>query len=308
MKILVATDKPFASAAVDQIRAVAWEADHELIILENYKSPEEFKSAVANADALIVRSDLVTADILSAAGNLKIVVRAGAGYDNLDLDACTAHGVVAMNTPGQNANAVAELVFEMILYQARGGFSGNIGTELRGKTIGIHAFGNVGKYVAEISRGFGMTIYAFDPFMADNIITASGAKLCRKVEELYSSCQYVSLHLPANSKTAGSINYGLLINMPINAVLVNTARKEIINEEDLLRVFEERPDFRYLSDIEPDCKSVFEEKYKGRYLFTSKKMGSQTKEANINAGIAAARQIVDYFKTGNERFRVNKLK
>jgi D-3-phosphoglycerate dehydrogenase len=308
MKILVATDKPFASAAVDQIRAVAWEADHELIILENYKSPEEFKSAVANADALIVRSDLVTADILSAAGNLKIVVRAGAGYDNLDLDACTAHGVVAMNTPGQNANAVAELVFEMILYQARGGFSGNIGTELRGKTIGIHAFGNVGKYVAEISRGFGMTIYAFDPFVADNIITASGAKLCRKAEELYSSCQYVSLHLPANSKTAGSINYGLLINMPINAVLVNTARKEIINEEDLLRVFEERPDFRYLSDIEPDCKSVFEEKYKGRYLFTSKKMGSQTKEANINAGIAAARQIVDYFKTGNERFRVNKLK
>jgi len=308
MKILVATDKPFASAAVDQIRAVAWEADHELIILENYKSPEEFKSAVANADALIVRSDLVTADILSAAGNLKIVVRAGAGYDNLDLDACTAHGVVAMNTPGQNANAVAELVFEMILYQARGGFSGNIGTELRGKTIGIHAFGNVGKYVAEISRGFGMTIYAFDPFVADNIITASGAKLCRKAEELFSSCQYVSLHLPANSKTAGSINYGLLINMPINAVLVNTARKEIINEEDLLRVFEERPDFRYLSDIEPDCKSVFEEKYKGRYLFTSKKMGSQTKEANINAGIAAARQIVDYFKTGNERFRVNKLK
>ena len=308
MKILVATDKPFAPAAVDQIRAVAWEEDHELIILENYKSSEEFKSAVTNADALIVRSDLVTADILSAAGNLKIVVRAGAGYDNLDLDACTAHGVVAMNTPGQNANAVAELVFEMILYQARGGFSGNIGTELRGKTIGIHAFGNVGKYVAEISRGFGMTIYAFDPFVADNIITASGAKLCRKAEELFSSCQYVSLHLPANSKTAGSINYGLLINMPINAVLVNTARKEIINEEDLLRVFEERPDFRYLSDIEPDCKSVFEEKYKGRYLFTSKKMGSQTKEANINAGIAAARQIVDYFKTGNERFRVNKLK
>ena len=308
MKILVATDKPFASAAVDQIRAVAWEADHELIILENYKSPEEFKSAVANADALIVRSDLVTADILSAAGNLKIVVRAGAGYDNLDLDACTAHGVVAMNTPGQNANAVAELVFEMILYQARGGFSGNIGTELRGKTIGIHAFGNVGKYVAEISRGFGMTIYAFDPFVADNVITASGAIVCRRAEELYSSCQYISLHLPANSKTAGSINYSLLINMPINAVLVNTARKEIINEEDLLRVFEERPDFRYLSDIEPDCKSAFEEKYKGRYLFTGKKMGAQTKEANINAGIAAARQIVDYFKTGNERFRVNKLK
>ena len=308
MKILVATDKPFAPAAIEQIRAVAWEEDHELMMLENYKSSEEFKSAVANADALIVRSDLVTADILSAARNLKIVVRAGAGYDNLDLDACTAHGVVAMNTPGQNSNAVAELVFEMMLYQARGGFAGNIGTELRGKTIGIHAFGNVGKYVAEISRGFGMTIYAFDPFVADNVISASGAKVCRRAEELYSSCQYISLHLPANSKTAGSINYSLLINMPINAVLVNTARKEIINEEDLLRVFEERPDFRYLSDIEPDCKSAFEEKYKGRYLFTGKKMGAQTKEANINAGIAAARQIVDYFKTGNERFRVNKLK
>ena len=308
MKILVATDKPFAPAAIEQIRAVAWEEDHELMMLENYKSSEEFKSAVANADALIVRSDLVTADILSAARNLKIVVRAGAGYDNLDLDACTARGVVAMNTPGQNSNAVAELVFEMMLYQARGGFAGNIGTELRGKTIGIHAFGNVGKYVAEISRGFGMTIYAFDPFVADNVISASGAKVCRRAEELYSSCQYVSLHLPANSKTAGSINYSLLINMPINAVLVNTARKEIINEEDLLRVFEERPDFRYLSDIEPDCKSAFEEKYKGRYLFTGKKMGAQTKEANINAGIAAARQIVDFFKTGNERFRVNKLK
>ena len=306
--ILVATDKPFAPAAIEQIRAVAWEEDHELMMLENYKSSEEFKSAVANADALIVRSDLVTADILSAARNLKIVVRAGAGYDNLDLDACTARGVVAMNTPGQNSNAVAELVFEMMLYQARGGFAGNIGTELRGKTIGIHAFGNVGKYVAEISRGFGMTIYAFDPFVADNVISASGAKVCRRAEELYSSCQYISLHLPANSKTAGSINYSLLINMPINAVLVNTARKEIINEEDLLRVFEERPDFRYLSDIEPDCKSAFEEKYKGRYLFTGKKMGAQTKEANINAGIAAARQIVDFFKTGNERFRVNKLK
>jgi len=308
MKILVATEKPFAPAAIEQIRAVAWEEDHELTMLENYKSAEEFKSAVINADALIVRSDLVTAEILSAARNLKIVVRAGAGYDNLDLEACTIHGVVAMNTPGQNSNAVAELVFEMMLYQARGGFKGNIGTELRGKTIGIHAFGYVGKYVAEISRGFGMTIYAFDPFVADNVITTSGAKVCRRVEELYSSCQYISLHLPANSKTAGSINYNLLINMPINAVLINTARKEIINEDDLLRIFEERPDFRYLSDVEPGCKSVFEEKYKGRFLFTDNKMGAQTKEANINAGIAAARQIVDYFKTGNERFRVNKQK
>jgi D-3-phosphoglycerate dehydrogenase len=211
-----------------------------------------------------------------------------------------------MNTPGQNSNAVAELVFEMILYQARGGFSGNIGTELRGKTLGIHAFGNVGKYVAEISRGFGMITYAFDPFVNDNVIIASGAKVCRKVEELYSACQYVSLHLPVSNVTVRSIDFSLLIHMPFNAVLINSARKEIINEEDLLRIFENRPDFKYLADVEPDCKTVFEDKYKGRFLFTEKKMGAQTKEANMNAGIAAAKQIVSYFKTGNEKFRINK--
>jgi D-3-phosphoglycerate dehydrogenase len=302
MKILVATEKPFAPAAIEQIRAVAWAEDYELGLLENYKNISEFQSAVSDADALIVRSDLVTEEILSVAKNLKIVVRAGAGYDNLDLDACTAHGVVAMNTPGQNSNAVVE----MILYQARGGFSGGTGTELRGKKLGIHAFGNVGKYVAEIGRGFGMITYAFDPFVNDNIIVASGAKVCRKMDELYSTCQYVSLHLPANSSTVRSIGFSLLINMPFNAVLINTARKEIINEEDLLKIFENRPDFRYLSDVEPDCKPVFEEKYKGRFLFTEKKMGAQTKEANMNAGIAAAKQIVSYFKTGNEKYRVNK--
>jgi D-3-phosphoglycerate dehydrogenase len=306
MKILVATEKPFAPAAIEQIRAVAWAEDYELGLLENYKSVSEFQSAVSDADALIVRSDLVTNEILSVAKKLKIIVRAGAGYDNLDLDACTAHGIVAMNTPGQNSNAVAELVFEMMLYQARGGFSGDTGTELRGKTLGIHAFGNVGKYVAEISRGLGMITYAFDPFVNDNVIVASGAKVCRKVEELYSTCQYVSLHLPANSVTIKSIGFNLLINMPFNAVLVNAARKEIINEEDLLRIFENRPDFKYLADVEPDCKPVFEEKYKGRFLFTAKKMGAQTKEANMNAGIAAAKQIVSYFKTGNEKFRINK--
>jgi D-3-phosphoglycerate dehydrogenase len=306
MKILVATEKPFAPAAIEQIRAVAWAEDYELGLLENYNNVSEFQSAVSDADALIVRSDLVTKEILSAAKKLKIVVRAGAGYDNLDLDACTAHGVVAMNTPGQNSNAVAELVFEMMLYQARGGFSGSTGTELRGKKLGIHAFGNVGKYVAEIGRGFGMITYAFDPFVNDNVIVASGAKVCRKAEELYSTCQYVSLHLPANSTTAKLIGFNLLINMPFNAVLINTARKEIINEEDLLKIFDNRPDFKYLADVEPDCKTVFEEKYKGRFLFTGKKMGAQTKEANMNAGIAAAKQIVSYFKTGNEKFRVNK--
>jgi D-3-phosphoglycerate dehydrogenase len=306
MKILVATEKPFAPAAIEQIRAVAWAEDYELGLLENYKNISEFKSAVSDTDALIVRSDLVTDEILSAAKKLKIVVRAGAGYDNLDLDACTAHGVVAMNTPGQNSNAVAELVFEMMLFHARGGFSGGTGTELRGKKLGIHAFGNVGKYVAEIGRGFGMITYAFDPFVNDNIIAASGAKVCRKMDELYSTCQYVSLHLPANSSTIKSIGFNLLINMPFNAVLINTARKEIINEEELLKIFDNRPDFRYLSDVEPDCKPVFEEKYKGRFLFTEKKMGAQTKEANMNAGIAAAKQIISYFKTGDEKYRVNK--
>jgi D-3-phosphoglycerate dehydrogenase len=306
MKILVATEKPFAPAAIEQIRAVVWAEDYELVVLENYKSVREFQTAISDADALIVRSDLVTKEILSAAKKLKVVVRAGAGYDNLDLDACTAIGVVAMNTPGQNSNAVAELAFAMMLYQVRGGFSGNTGTELRGKTLGIHAFGNVGRYVAEISRGFGMITYAFDPFVNDSVIVASGAKVCRRVEELYTTCQYVSLHLPANSKTIGSIGYSLLSNMPFNAILINTARKEIINEEDLIKIFENRPDFKYLADVEPDCKSVFDEKYKGRYLFTSTKMGAQTKEANMNAGIAAAKQIVSYFSTGDEKFRLNK--
>jgi len=306
MKILVATEKPFAPAAIEQIRAVAWAEDYELGLLENYKNISEFKSAVSDADALIVRSDIVTDEILSAAKKLKIVVRAGAGYDNLDLEACTTHGVVAMNTPGQNSNAVAELVFELMLYQARGGFSGGTGTELRGKKLGIHAFGNVGKYVAEIGRGFGMITYAFDPFVNDNIITSTGAKVCRHIDELYSTCQYVSLHLPANKSTVKSIGYNLLINMPFNAVLINTARKEIINEEELLKIFENRPDFKYLSDVEPDCKQVFDEKYKGRFLFTGKKMGAQTKEANMNAGIAAAKQIISYFKTGDEKYRVNR--
>ena len=274
MKILVATEKPFAPAAIEQIRAVAWAEDYELGLLENYKSISEFQSAVSDADALIVRSDLVTEEILSAAKKLKIVVRAGAGYDNLDLDACTAHGVVAMNTPGQNSNAVAELVFEMMLYQARGGFSGSTGTELRGKKLGIHAFGNVGKYVAEIGRGFGMITYAFDPFVNDNIIVASGAKVCRKMENSIQPASMFLLHLPANSSTVKSIGFNLLINMPSNAVLINTARKEIINEEDLLKIFENRPDFRYLSDVEPDCKPVFEEKYQRQVPLYREKNGS----------------------------------
>ena len=306
MKVLVATEKPFAPVAITQIREVVEAAGHDLVLLENYKDVAELLSAVADADALIVRSDLVTLQVLEAAKKLRIVVRAGAGYDNLDLPACTAHKVVAMNTPGQNSNAVAELAFEMMLYMARGGFAGKSGTELRGKTLGLHAFGNVGKYMAQIASGFGMDVLAFDPYVSEDDMRKAGVRACKSAEELYSKCQYVSLHMPANDKTKKSIGYDLLKKMPPDAVLVNTARKEVIDEDGLLNIFGERTDLRYLSDVEPDSKAVFEEKYKGRFLFTAKKMGAQTEEANINAGVAAARQIVDYFKTGNEKFRVNK--
>jgi D-3-phosphoglycerate dehydrogenase len=306
MKILVATEKAFAPVAIKLIREVTDAAGHQLALLENYKDVSELLSAVADADAMIVRSDLVTAQVLDAAKKLRIVVRAGAGYDNLDLAACTAHNVVAMNTPGQNSNAVAELAFEMMLYQARGGFAGKSGSELRGKSLGLHAFGNVGKYMAEIAKGFGMDVYAFDPFVNEDDMKKSGVRACKSPEELYSKCQYVSLHMPANDKTRKSIGYDLLKKMPKDAVLVNTARKEVIDEDGLLRIFEERPDFKYLSDVEPDAKTVFEEKYKGRFIFTAKKMGAQTEEANVNAGVAAAMQIADYFKTGNEKFKVNK--
>jgi D-3-phosphoglycerate dehydrogenase len=306
MKILIATEKPFAPIAITQIREVIDAAGYQVVLLENYKDVSELLIAAADADAMIVRSDLVTPQVLDAAKKLKIVVRAGAGYDNLDLPACTAHKVVAMNTPGQNSNAVAELAFEMMLYQARGGFAGKSGSEIRGKSLGLHAFGNVGKFMAEIAKGFGMDIYAFDPFVNDEVIKASGVTPCKSAEELYTKCQYVSLHMPANDKTKKSIGYNLLKLMPKDAVLVNTARKEVIDEEGLLKIFEERPDFRYLSDVEPDSKAVFEEKYKGKFIFTAKKMGAQTEEANINAGVAAARQIVDFFRTGNEKFRVNK--
>jgi D-3-phosphoglycerate dehydrogenase len=306
MEILVATEKPFAPVAITQIREVTEAAGYKLSLLESYKDVSDLLAAVADADALIVRSDLVTARVLDAAGKLKIVVRAGAGYDNIDLPACTAHKVVAMNTPGQNSNAVAELAFGMMLFQARGGFAGKSGTELRGKTLGLHAFGNVGKYMAEIATGFGMKVFAFDPFVNENVMKKAGVAPCKSAEELYSKCQYVSLHMPANDRTKKSIAYSLLEKMPEEAVLVNTARKEVVDEEGLLRIFEERSDFRYLSDMEPDCRAVIEEKYRGRFLFTAKKMGAQTEEANTNAGVAAARQIVDFFKTGNEKFRVNK--
>jgi D-3-phosphoglycerate dehydrogenase len=306
MKVLVATEKAFAPVAVNQIRLVTEAAGYELALLQNYTYRSDFIKAVSDVDALIVRSDLVTTEVFDAAKKLKIVVRAGAGYDNIDLPACTAHNVVAMNTPGQNASAVAELAFALMLYQARGGFNGKSGTELRRKSLGIHAFGYVGKHVAEIARGFGMDVYTFDPFVVEKDIKKYGVKVCITTEELYSKCQYISLHMPLNEKTKRSIGYDLLKRMPKNAVLVNTARKEIINEEALLKIFEERSDFQYLADVAPDCIAIFEEKYKGRFLFTEKKMGANTEEANLYACLAAARQIVDFFKTGNDKFKVNK--
>jgi D-3-phosphoglycerate dehydrogenase len=306
MKVLVATEKPFAPVAIRQISQIIEAAGLRLSILEKYTDESQLIEAVADADALIVRSDLVTSRIIEGGKQLKLVVRAGAGYDNLDLAACTAHNVVAMNTPGQNSNAVAELVFELILFQIRKGFSGKTGTELRLKTIGLHGFGNVGKYVADIAKGFGMDIYAYDPFVSERVMKNNSAKQVTQLDELYRICQYVSIHIPYNEMTKKSIGYEYMRKMPNNAVVVNTARKEVIDEEGLLKIFEERPDICYLADVEPDCKAIFTEKYKGRYIFTEKKMGAQTEEANINAGAAAARQVVDYFKTGNEKFRVNK--
>lgn len=306
MKVLVATEKPFAGEAIDGIRDVLDNAAYELSLLEGYTDRKELLSSVADADALIVRSDIVDSEVIKAAGQLKIVVRAGAGYDNIDLDACTDGNIVAMNTPGQNSNAVAELALGMMVYMARGGFNGKPGTELRGKSLGIHAYGNVGRYVAEIAKGFGMEIFAFDPYVDDKDIEKNGVKVIKTVEDLYSGCQYISLNIPANDETKKSIGYKLLSLMPGNAVLVNTARKEVINEEDLLKVFKERQDFTYISDIAPDCISEIESLYAGRYFFTPKKMGAQTAEANINAGVAAANQIVAFLEKGDETYRVNK--
>ncbi|WP_430809626.1 MULTISPECIES: 3-phosphoglycerate dehydrogenase [unclassified Carboxylicivirga] len=305
-KILIATEKPFAKAAIDAITPVVKEAGYELALLEKYTEKAALLEAVKDADALIVRSDKVTREVVEAAPQLKIVVRAGAGFDNLDLAACTDHGIVAMNTPGQNSNAVAELVLGMMVFIARNGYNGTAGTELRGKKIGIHAYGNVGHYVAEVAKGFGMEVYAYDPFVADEKIKAAGITPLASVEELYASCDYVSLHIPANEHTKQSINYDLLNKMPQGATLVNTARKEVIHEEEILKLMADRPDFTYISDIAPDNKAEFEAQFEGRFFFTPKKMGAQTAEANINAGVAAARQIIAFLEKGDETFRVNK--
>lgn len=305
-KILVATEKPFAKAAVEGIKKIVEGAGFEMALLENYSQKSELLAAVSDADAIIIRSDIVDAEVIEAAKKLKIVVRAGAGYDNIDLAAASSAKVVAMNTPGQNSNAVAELAVGLMVFAARNNFNGSSGSELKGKKLGMHAYGYVGKAVAIIARGFGMDLYAFDPFVDKKAVENDGVHYVSDIEELYKTCQYISLHMPSNAQTKKSINYKLLSLMPKGATLVNTARKEVIDEDGLVQMFSERPDFKYVSDVEPDCKGLVAEKFSGKFFFTPKKMGAQTSEANNNAGLAAAVQIVNFLKNNDCTFQVNK--
>jgi len=304
-KVLVATEKPFAPVAVKQIREIIENAGYQFALLEKYTDKAEFLHAVADADALIVRSDVVDTAALQAANQLKIVVRAGAGYDNLDLETARKRNVVAMNTPGQNSNAVAELAVGMMVYIARNQFDGSPGTELKGKNLGIHAFGYVGRIVAGIAKGFGMKVFAYDPFLKDSVFEQDGVIRITDLKELYRSCQYVSIHIPATPETRNSINAELLTVMPQGAVLVNTARKEVVDEDALEIILKQRPDFRYVSDIAPDNAEKLIKEFPANCFFTPKKMGAQTSEANVNAGVAAAEQIVAFFEKGNKTFQVN---
>ena len=306
MKVLVATEKPFAAAAVNGIKAEIEAAGNELALLEKYTEKAQLLDAVKDADALIIRSDKVDAEVLDAAKQLKIVVRAGAGYDNIDLAAATAHNVVAENTPGQNANAVAELVFGLLVFAVRNFYNGKAGTELMGKKLGILAFGNVGRNVARIAKGFGMDIAAYDAYCPAEAIEAAGVTAAKSQEELFETCDIVSLHIPATPETKQSINYDLVGKLKKGGILVNTARKEVIDEAGLIKLMEERQDLKYLTDIKPDADAEFAEKFAGRYFATPKKMGAQTAEANVNAGIAAANQIVGFLRDGITKFQVNK--
>jgi D-3-phosphoglycerate dehydrogenase len=305
MKVLVATEKPFAAAAVEGIRKEVEAAGNELVLLEKYTEKAQLLAAVADVDAMIIRSDKVDSEVLDAAKQLKIVVRAGAGYDNIDLAAATAHGVVAENTPGQNANAVAELVFGLLVMAVRGFYNGKAGSELLGKKLGILAFGNVGRNVARIAKGFGMEVYAYDAFCPASVIEAAGVKAVDCQDKLFEQCDVVSLHIPATAETRESINYALVGKMKKGGVLVNTARKEVINEPELVKLMAERTDLKFVTDIKPDADADFQQ-FEGRYFSTPKKMGAQTAEANINAGIAAAKQINAFFRDGDTKFQVNK--
>lgn len=305
MKILVATEKPFAPVAIEGIRKEVEAAGHQLALLEKYNDKAQLIEAVADADALIVRSDKVTPEVLDAAKNLKIVVRAGAGYDSIDTAYAKEKGIVVENTPGQNANAVAELVFGLLVFAVRNFYNGKAGTELMGKKLGLLAFGNVGRNVARIAKGFGMDIYAYDAYCPASVIEQAGVHAVASQDELFQICDVVSLHIPATPETKQSINKAVVGQMVKGGILVNTARKEVIDEEQLLQLMAERTDLKFVTDIMPDANEQFA-KFEGRYFSTPKKMGAQTAEANINAGIAAAKQINAFFANGDTKFQVNK--
>ncbi len=306
MVILIATEKPFAAAAVNGMKEIAQKAGHEVRLLEKYGSADRLTAAVADVDALIVRSDKVTAEVIEAAKNLKIVVRAGAGYDNIDLEACSARNIVAMNTPGQNANAVAELAVAMMIFMSRNQFTPGTGSEIRGKKLGIQAYGNVGRLVAQKALCLGMKVCAFDPYVPADRMKADGVEPAASLEDMYRECNFISLHIPATPETRKSIGYDLISLLPAGGCLMNTARKEVINEAELDKALTDRPDIKYITDIAADSQAELNEKFGKRVFATPKKMGAETAEANINAGLAAASQIVDYFATGNTRFQVNK--
>ena len=305
MKVLVATEKPFAKKATEEMKNIAKQAGVEVVLLEKYTDVGDLYKAVETVDGLIVRSDKVTKEVVSHAKNLKIVVRAGAGFDNLDLAACTERGIVCMNTPGQNSNAVAELAIGMMIFMARNTFAGGTGSELKGKTLGIHAYGNVGRLVGLLGKAFGMNVIAFDPFVKRENVEKDGVTYIETIEDMYKKANFVSLHIPANEKTKKSINYSLLSLMPQGAFLINTARKEVVNEEDLVRLMTEREDFKYATDIAPENLTLLKEKFGNRVFATPKKMGAETSEANINAGLAAIRQSIGFLKDGVDKFRVN---
>lgn len=305
MKVLIATAKPFAAEAVQGIKKEFEGTGHEVVLLEKYETNEQLLDAVKDVDAMIVRSDKITAEVLDAAKNLKIVVRAGAGFDSIDCQYAKAKNVVVENTPGQNANAVAELVMGMLVYVARNHFNGKSGHELMGRRLGLLAFGNVGRNVARIAKGFGMEVSAYDAFVPAEAIEKEGVHACKDQKELFEISDVLSLHIPATPETIKSINYDMVNLMPKGGILVNAARKEVIDEEGLLKLMNEREDLRYIADIMPDKDEEFK-KFGTRYFATPKKMGAQTAEANINAGIAAARQINAFFTDGCTKFQVNK--
>lgn len=304
-KVLIATEKPFAAEAVQKIKAELDAAGYPHAWLENYTDPKDLYAAVADAEALIIRSDKINEAVFAVAPKLKIVVRAGAGYDNIDLAAATAHNVVAMNTPGQNSNAVAELALAMMIYMARGKFNGKSGSELSGKKLVLYGFGNIGRYLAKMAIGVGMEVFAYDPYLSAEIMTKEGVTALHKVEDIFRTGDFISLHIPATAETKKSINWDLLSLVKDNCVLVNTARKEVIDEEALLKAFEEKKKFRYVSDVEPECSAKLTELYADRSYWTPKKMGAQTGEANVNAGVASAKQIIAFFEKGDKTYKVN---